>query len=66
MLNHVSVWRVTQYDILARVRAGTRESVEMGLDRMEVLVGPELRVFPPGLPKATQDLITSDHKTDMK
>ncbi|MBL8384219.1 MAG: MBL fold metallo-hydrolase [Burkholderiales bacterium] len=60
LLNHVSLWRVTQYDILARVRAGYDGAVELALDRMEVLVGDAIRLFPPGPPKLAQDLIVSD------
>ena len=64
LLNHVSVWRVTQYDILDRVRAGYDGAVEMALDRMEVLVGPQIRIFPPGPPRTGQDLIVSDRKRE--
>lgn len=60
LLNHVSVWRITQYDILARVRAGHDVPVELAEDRMEVLVGPEVRVFPPVPPRTGEDLIVSD------
>ena len=60
VLNHVSLWRVTQFDLLARVRAGTRQPVELGEDRMEILVGSEIRVFPPGPPKLAEDMIVSD------
>lgn len=60
LLHHISLWRVTQYDILSRVRAGFRGEVELGHDRMEVLVGDQIRVFPAGSPKADQDLIVSD------
>ena len=60
LLNHISVWRVTQYDILAKVRNGYDGEVELAHDRMEVLVGAEIRLFPPGPPVAGEDLIVSD------
>jgi ribonuclease Z len=60
LLNHISVWRVTQYDILAQVRAGYDGDVELGHDRMEVLVGEDIRLFPPGPPKLAEDLIVND------
>ena len=60
LLHHISLWRVTQYDVLARVRAGHEGRVELGEDRMEILVGDEIRVFPPGPPKSAQDLIVQD------
>ena len=61
VLHHVSLWRVTEYDILSRVRAHTHQAVEMGQDRMEVLVSPrEIRIFPSYVPLTGQDMITSD------
>jgi ribonuclease Z len=60
MLNHISLWRVTQFDILHRVREGYDLPVELAQDRMEVLVGDQIRVFPAGPPKVAQDLIVSD------
>lgn len=60
LIHHVSAWRVTDFDILARVRAGTRAAVEMSHDRMEALVGPEIRLFPAGFPVGEEALITGD------
>ena len=60
LLNHISLWRVTQYDILKRVRAGYGGDVELALDRMEVLVGDEVRLFHPGPPKSAQEAIVQD------
>lgn len=60
LLHHISLWRVTQYDVLARVRAGHLGRVELGEDRMEILLHDDIRVFPPGPPKAAQDLIVQD------
>lgn len=60
LLHHISLWRVTQYDVLRKVQAGYDGQVELGHDRMEILVGDEVRIFPPGPPKVAQDLIVSD------
>jgi ribonuclease Z len=60
LLHHISLWRITQYDLLSQVRAGYGGDVELGEDRMEILVGDEIKVFPPGPPKSAQDLIVSD------
>lgn len=61
LLHHVSLWRVTEFDILARVRANTGQSVEMGHDRMEALVRPEeIRLFPSTGPLISEDIITTD------
>lgn len=60
LLNHISLWRITQYDVLRRVRAGYGGDVELALDRMEVLVGEQITVLPPGPPKAGHDLIVED------
>jgi hypothetical protein len=42
------------------VRAGHDAPVELAEDRMEVLVGPEIRLFPPMPPRTGEDLIVSD------
>jgi ribonuclease Z len=60
LLHHVSLWRVTEYDILARVRAHTSQPVEMGHDRMDVLVGDDIRIFPSYGPMTAEDLINTD------
>lgn len=60
LLHHISLWRVTQYDVLRKVQANYDGQVELGHDRMEILVGSDVRIFPPGPPKTSQDLIVSD------
>lgn len=62
LLHHVSTWRVTEFDIVAKIRAGNPHPVEMGHDRMEILVGDEIRIFPSHAPATGEDLIVSDPK----
>jgi ribonuclease Z len=64
LLNHISLWRVTQYDVLRKVRAGYPGDVELAEDRMEVLVGKEVRIFPGGAPKVFQDFIGGKGRID--
>ncbi|MCL1629924.1 MBL fold metallo-hydrolase [Roseibaca sp. V10] len=61
LLHHISTWRVTEYDILSRIRSGTHQPFEMGHDRMEILVGDEIKIFPSNAPATGEDLIVSDH-----
>jgi ribonuclease Z len=53
MLHHISLWGVTEFDVIDRIRAAGYDGVvEIGEDRMEMLVGPEIRIVPPGVPSA--------------
>jgi len=63
LLHHISTWRVTEFDVTSRVRAETQLPVEMGADRMEILVGDEIKIFPSNVPATGEDLITEDHPT---
>jgi ribonuclease Z len=47
MLNHLSLWKITEYDVLARIRAGYDGVVGISEDRMELLVGSDIKLFPP-------------------
>lgn len=60
VLHHISLWRVTEYDILSRIRTRTGCAVEMGQDRMEILVGDEIKIFPSYVPATGEDLIVND------
>lgn len=60
LLHHISTWRVTEYDITSRIRAHTQAPVEMGQDRMEILVGDDIKIFPSNAPATGEDLIVSD------
>ncbi len=51
LINHLGLWKVTPYDVLVRARAGHPHPVEISEDRMHVLVGPEIRILPPGVPQ---------------
>lgn len=54
LVNHVTTWRTTPYDMLAQVRAGYPGIVDLAEDRMEVLVGSDIKIFPPALPKVNR------------
>jgi ribonuclease Z len=47
MLNHVNQWQVNRFDILHRIRSKYSGLIDMAEDRMEVLLGPDIRVIPP-------------------
>jgi len=57
LLHHISLWRMTQYDVIAQVRKGYAGDVELAEDCMEVLVGEDIRIFPAGAPKVSGDFI---------
>ncbi len=46
MLNHLSLWKISEYDVLARIREGYDGVVGISEDRMEMLVGSGIRILP--------------------